>query len=756
MKAFNEAEATFAKSLTKMKQEAPDTPDLLYALEEGPEERSWALQLLSAIVESQPDIGRQLMPQVLAALEDDAASVQLAAIDVLAKLKATEHLPQILDFLADPNAQLRSASAECMGNMDAWHLAEELRPSLADSDGNVVKSALKAARSWGENGQMLASAVVRCLDHANAGARCEAVQVLTSCAEASERFAGKVAKLLANPDLQTREAAVAFFAALGPRGTRRALAETQKLLKDPIGQCAAAMALGHMKALNCAAEVASLLTPGQDSALALAATGLEPRLGVELRRPECAAAFALSLMGDEGGKYADSIASLLSDKQLPTEATASLIRSLASMGSYASGHKGKLLSFLEHPQSQLREAACWAFGAFGALLQEEGIDMLLALLNDSQATVRQRAAKALGHLQESSLYVDHLAVLLDDPVPAVQAQALESLASCGEEAESYAAIVCRMAVEHSREGHSGVRCSALKTLGNMRAADFAEEVAGCFEDSDPLVRAAAAEALAHFGAEGKEFLMQDSSAASKVAQVQELMRQRLQAVQDEQQRQWHEIQLALNGQLHAAKEAAEEAVRREFGEVMQGQAAEMQNLRKALSDMMQSQRATEEHAGRQVDALAGELADARAAIQRFEAETGGWQSQIRSLNHAVEELARAKQEQAAHQDAAHRELAEARSAMQRLQLQSDDFQSRLQSQAQEMERLRAEKQECAREHEACARDRALLSQRLQDVEGILNELRGQLREHGLEIDRLKVAHQECVDASEFAFGPLFM
>lgn len=241
-------------------------------------------------------------------------------------------------------------------------------------------------------------------------------------------------------------------------------------------------------------------------------------------------------------------------------------------------------------------------------------------------------------------------------------------------------------------------------------------------------------------------LVTDSSAASKVAQVQELMRQRLQAVQDEQQRQWHEIQLALNGQLHAAKEAAEEAVRREFGEVMQGQAAEMQNLRKALSDMMQSQRATEEHAGRQVDALAGELADARAAIQRFEAETGGWQSQIRSLNHAVEELARAKQEQAAHQDAAHRELAEARSAMQRLQLQSDDFQSRLQSQAQEMERLRAEKQECAREHEACARDRALLSQRLQDVEGILNELRGQLREHGLEIDRLKVAHQECASA----------
>ena len=504
-KAFNESESTFSKSMMQMKQEAPDTLDLIYALEEGPRERSWAMQLLSAIVDTQPEIGRQLMPQVLTALDDDSPTVQLPAIEVLAKLKATEHLPQILDFLADPDAQLRSASAECLGEMDAWHLAEELKPVLADSESSVVKSALKAAKSWGENGQMLASAVLQCLDHTNAGVRCEAVQVLTSCAEASERFAGKIANLLSDADLQTREAAVGFFAALGPRGERRAFAQTQKLLKEPFGQCAAAMALGHMKVASCAAEVATLLTPGQDMALALAATGLEPRLGVELRRPECAAAFALSLMGEAGGKYADSIAALLSNEELPTEARASLIRSLASMGSYASGHKGKLLSFLEHPQSQLREAACWTFGT---LLQEEGIDSLLALLNDSQATVRQRAGKALGNLQESALYVDHLAVLLDDLVPAVQAQALESLASCGEEAHAYAAIVCRMALQNGREGNGIVRCSALKTLGAMRAVDFAEEVVSCFEDSDPVVRAAAAEALGHFGEEGKTFLME--------------------------------------------------------------------------------------------------------------------------------------------------------------------------------------------------------------------------------------------------------
>lgn len=220
----------------------------------------------------------------------------------------------------------------------------------------------------------------------------------------------------------------------------------------------------------------------------------------------------------------------------------------------------------------------------------------------------------------------------------------------------------------------------------------------------------------------------DSSPASKVAQVQELMRQRLQAVQEEQQRQWQEIQHALNSQLHAARDAAEEAVRSQFGEVISGQAAEMQALRKALSDMMQAQRHNEEQSaqsGRHVDALAGELADARAALQRVEAESGAWQSQLRGLNAAVEELARAKQEQVAQQDATQRELAEARNALQRLQFQNDDVLNRLQSQAQEMERLRAEKQDSASAHAECARDRASLAQRLSAVESGLTDAQNQ-------------------------------
>lgn len=71
---------------------------------------------------------------------------------------------------------------DCLGKLKAWHLAEELRQCLSDADPEVVRAALRAAewlgvlvmhrvsRSWGEDGQVLASAVVQCLDHACSGA----------------------------------------------------------------------------------------------------------------------------------------------------------------------------------------------------------------------------------------------------------------------------------------------------------------------------------------------------------------------------------------------------------------------------------------------------------------------------------------------------------------------------------------------------------------------------------------------------------
>ena len=133
--------------------------------------------------------------------------------------------------------------------------------------------------------------------------------------------------------------------------------------------------------------------------------------------------------------------------------------------------------------------------------------------------------------------------------------------------------------------------------------------------------------------------------------------------------------------------------------------------------------------GHRAEALAEELAGARQAVHRLEAESEGWRSQLQNLGSAMQELSRARQDQATQQEVLSRELADARASMQRMQAQSEDFQSRLQSQMQEMERMRADTQECLRENDACARERALLSQRLQEVEAGLGDVRNQPGPH---------------------------
>ncbi|CAE7876586.1 ftsH, partial [Symbiodinium sp. KB8] len=99
------------------------------------------------------------------------------------------------------------------------------------------------------------------------------------------------------------------------------------------------------------------------------------------------------------------------------------------------------------------------------------------------------------------------------------------------------------------------------------------------------------------------------------------------------------------------------------------------------------------------------------------------------------------------------ELAGARQAVHRLEAQSEDFQSRLQSQMQEMERMRADTQECLRENDACARERALLSQRLQEVEAGLGDVRSQLREHSIEIEKLKALRVSTTKPSKAPQNP---
>ena len=63
--------------------------------------------------------------------------------------------------------------------------------------------------------------------------------------------------------------------------------------------------------------------------------------------------------------------------------------------------------------------------------------------------------------------------------------------------------------------------------------------------------------------------------------------------------------------------------------------------------------------GQRAEALAEELAGARQAVHRLEAESEGWRSQLQNLGAAMQELSRARQDQATQQEVVSRELADA-------------------------------------------------------------------------------------------------
>lgn len=128
--------------------------------------------------------------------------------------------------------------------------------------------------------------------------------------------------------------------------------------------------------------------------------------------------------------------------------------------------------------------------------------------------------------------------------------------------------------------------------------------------------------------------------ADKVARVQDLMRQRMQALQEEQSRQWQRVQAALHDQMGAVREAADQAVQQQMDMMRNAQAADM---RAALDSAYAAQRECEAQT-RQVHSLSEELASLRQAVERLEAEVNNHRSQLSNHASDIEQLKDAHRE----------------------------------------------------------------------------------------------------------------
>mmetsp|Transcript_33849 Transcript_33849/g.95103 ORF Transcript_33849/g.95103 Transcript_33849/m.95103 type:complete len:568 (+) Transcript_33849:65-1768(+) len=441
-------------------------------------------------------------------LDDQDTAVVKAAITALGLIgpHAAEHAPAVAQFLTEPQVGLRTAAAEALGGMKASTYADELREALKDAEASVVVAALKAVAAWEEDGQTLAADVAACCAHASGAVRAAAVRALMKAGGAGERQAERVAELLPDCDNATLQAVVEYFESIGASG-KKATEKIRGNLSSGNGrvQAASALALGYVKAGKFAKEVAALLTAPYkgDTSVALSAAGLEPKLPADIRRPACAAAKALAMMGDEGAAFADDIAKQIGG-DTPAEATAEFVKALGLMGKPALGHTDKIISLLQETSALVREAACFAIGELAKA--EETVDKATAVtakLMDVNPSVRKAAVTAIGAMQAEGNPRDILG-MFGDKVPAVQVAAVKAMGAIGERGQVFAAEVCRMAFDTELP----VRVAAVTVLGDMdaRGATFAEDVSALLDADDGAVREAALLALAKMGEEAKPFL----------------------------------------------------------------------------------------------------------------------------------------------------------------------------------------------------------------------------------------------------------
>jgi len=163
--------------------------------------------------------------------------------------------------------------------------------------------------------------------------------------------------------------------------------------------------------------------------------------------------------------------------------------------------------------------------------------------------------------------------------------------------------------------------------------------------------------------------------SDKVAQVQDLMRQRISSVQEEQQRQWNYIQDALHKHSSSAAQAADDAIKRALDAASASQADE---LRRALEQVGAAQ-AESAAQSRRSEALQADLSELRRAVEQLRAQDSGQQQQlethsreIESLKHAHDECARFRAEVQRQFAALQQQLEEHRMQMERLQASREE------------------------------------------------------------------------------------
>mmetsp|Transcript_149145 Transcript_149145/g.479035 ORF Transcript_149145/g.479035 Transcript_149145/m.479035 type:complete len:579 (-) Transcript_149145:247-1983(-) len=465
-----------------------------------------------------------------------AAARALGAMGGLAAAQATP----LEDCLEDNDLDLVGLACSALGAVGASQSSDKIVQKLKSSDIEVTIGACKGLGFLALGGDEL----LEPLNHKEARVRAAAAAALAKERPAAlEQQAAKIASLLGDTDAHVRISAVSMISALGAGAAAHASAIGALLSHaDPGVRAAAASALGGIgeAAASEIPQLEKLLTARDEdtSTHVLTIAGLQPKVAPPLRKPACAAAAALAVMGKAAQRSAPKIADALDafDEELRVQCACAL----SGLGDAGAKYEDRVVSLLDDSAPMVVAAACYSLGSMAEATKLPSsliANRVAEQLQDKHPAVRGAAVGGLGKMgAEAAAHIEDIARCFNDRVGYVRAQAVQALPGCGEVGQMFAGEACRLMFDPEER----VRLAAIGTLPKLgqRGAAFAEETSQLLDDPSAEVRAAAVKALGSMnGLEVKDFLpnvlrLMDEDESEMVRAAAEAAVAKLRAIED--------------------------------------------------------------------------------------------------------------------------------------------------------------------------------------------------------------------------------
>ena len=432
-------------------------------------------------------IGPAALPILTRHLHDVHENVRAVAVSAIGHLHTLEATPALVRLRNDQSEWVRQSLAETLGRIGGanWGVRRHRRllgralGAPARLFGWVIGR--KAPAPSADVGRMIELAVTTLraalADPAKA-VRGEAASALGHVGPAAASATTELIGLLADEDEAVRCLAAQSLGKVdGP--PEAVVAALVGLLPDvsPAVQAEAARTLGSLKE-KAASAVSDLLPLLQDREESV----------------RQAAAEAVGRIGTLDGQTTPTLVEGLTSPDNVVRAETA--EALGTIGETAAEAAPALVNALKDTNDRVRAKAAEALGKIGEAAAE-AVPGLMRALRDKDNWVSAMAAEALGEMGDSADgAIPALIHSLAHINPQVRGNAAEALGKMGDAAASAAPALRKAA----RDEDAGVRCQAVRALGSVMPTATEERILlAATEDADPIVRAAALEALGKRG-----------------------------------------------------------------------------------------------------------------------------------------------------------------------------------------------------------------------------------------------------------------